>query len=328
MDRLVEIFSRLLQTIILFSVPLMAFAGESKSVDDSATQHPLPDRWKLYAMPAERSEEWMKANHSDREWQVFLVDAKLKIEKARERSRNSDIPEGDIRPFKIVPALDMGGYRPSMADHFLKVEDGWILGFNAGEFGGGLYWFDVNGKSRYRLELGKDESAISPDNVHELISYKDSVLAFEGLAHLLSSEGKVVKATRQADGKWKAELFAKLPGAPYVVVKEKEESWVVVTSGSALRLKSDGKLEELVKMNFISLLYPSSMVKAPDGALYIGMRHFVARLLPEKNSYRIELLVPEDLPLFTPGKLGEAIPPTSERREGDQGRRRGGTGNR
>ena len=35
--------------------------------------------------------------------------------------------------------------------HVLGVADGWLVGFNAGEFGGGLWWFSFDGKRSKRI---------------------------------------------------------------------------------------------------------------------------------------------------------------------------------
>lgn len=46
-------------------------------------------------------------------------------------------------------------------------------------------------------------------------------------------------------------------------------------------------------------LFANSMVKLPDATLYVGMRHFVGRLVPMADgSYRDELLLPNDRPPF------------------------------
>jgi len=42
----------------------------------------------------------------------------------------------------------------------LEVEDGYLVGFHGGEFGGDLYWFSKNGQKKYK---------ISGDNIVQFI---------------------------------------------------------------------------------------------------------------------------------------------------------------
>ena len=39
-----------------------------------------------------------------------------------------------------------GRHRPSA-----RVDDGWLVGFNKGEFGAALYWFSADGKQNYKI---------------------------------------------------------------------------------------------------------------------------------------------------------------------------------
>ena len=58
---------------------------------------------------------------------------------------------------------------------FARVDDGWLIGFNHGEFGAALYWFSLDGNRNYK---------ISDHQVVDFISTPDGFLAVEGLAHL------------------------------------------------------------------------------------------------------------------------------------------------
>jgi len=188
----------------------------------------------------------------------------------------------------------------------VPVEDGWIVGFDAGEWGGGLYWFNHTGTEHYQLSTNKPAGTFDADNVQSLLPCKEGVLAVQGLDHMGLDCGKVEKITRQKDGRWRADLLVDLGNAPSVSLKDGDNQWIIVTTERILRLHVDGTLQPLAQAAFMGSLYPNSIAKAPDGVMYIGMRHFVARLIPDGQSYRVELLVPTDLSLFDPDPADDA----------------------
>jgi hypothetical protein len=55
-----------------------------------------------------------------------------------------------------------------------------LVGYSSGEFGGGLYWYDSGGKLRQKL---------LDENVVRLLLMPEGVLAFSGVAHMLTDVG-------------------------------------------------------------------------------------------------------------------------------------------
>jgi hypothetical protein len=180
----------------------------------------------------------------------------------------------------------------------MQTADGWIVGFDAGEFGGGLYWFNADGTKHYQINLDRPVDEFDSENVRNIFTYRDSVIVLQGLAHMSLDRGKVIRLSRQRDGRWRAALLCKLNGEPQVCLQDGDGSWIIVTHKTILRMKADGKQQTLGTSEFTSGLYPNSIARTLDGVIYLGMRHFVARLIPTDKHYRAELLVPTDLPLF------------------------------
>jgi hypothetical protein len=200
-------------------------------------------------------------------------------------------------------------YHRSFAPRFLgrrtvmKAPDGWIVGFDAGEWGGGLYWFSPDGKEHYQITPPHPVGWLDAENVRDILPDGNSYLVAQGLAHLSLDQGKVVRLTRQGKGRWIAKRVADLGSAPCLCLKDVEDSWIIFTNEAMVRLRPDGSLIQLGHFEFNGWLYPNSIARAGDGAIYVGMRHFVARVLPEGDHYQAELLVPDDLPLFDPETL-------------------------
>jgi hypothetical protein len=184
-------------------------------------------------------------------------------------------------PFETDPELS-GGSRGTRTS--IKVEDGWIVGFNTGEFGAALWWFSPDGKARYK---------ISKHWVVNLVPTTAGLLVVEGLAHGFASDGSIVRLSRDATGRWRTDPFCKLDHAPYATAKAADGSLVIVTSKQLIRVNpSSKKIDIIADDMFWGTLYPNSIVIAPSGAIYIGTRHGVAKIEKLAKNAKISWLQP------------------------------------
>ena len=246
--------------------------------DDPVYPHELR-RWQEVAVPA-RSDAgcrrvWLfAANYSTYEWRVFVQDgepqAQLKSEMPAVRPRRPD----------FTPRADGLGLAPNV----IEVADGWLVGFNQGEFGAALYWFSRDGENRYKV------------SAHQVVGFfpraDGSVDAPEGLAHLGLSRGTLIRVVRlEADGRWQAETLQALPGAPYAGVRCRDGSLLLVLASALVRIDVDGRSTTLLGDVPWSGLYPNSCVLSPDERqLFVGMRQFVGEF--DLAARRLRLLVP------------------------------------
>ncbi|GGA80125.1 hypothetical protein GCM10011521_17960 [Arenimonas soli] len=107
----------------------------------------------------------------------------------------------------------------------LRVEDGWIVGSNRGEWGGEIAFVPDIGKPRIFLS----------QNVVDLHRLGDQVVAVTGIAHLFLNEGEVFRIQRDASGDWEAKAWRTLPGAPRDSWITRDGAlWIDVVDGSLL----------------------------------------------------------------------------------------------
>ena len=236
-----------------------------------------PEGWALYPTPAAGSQDLRCANYSSKEWMVEADGEGVKV--------NLDAARNHIDP--LPPAINEKNVPGGGARHVLQVEDGWLVGRDAGEFGGGLWWFDSRGGGREQL---------ARDNVVGLSKSSKGVLVLTGLAHLGLDYGSVLLVTGEG-GERKAERLADLGSAPRTFVAESPDSLLVVTTRGLARVTTGGVARQLLPTNY-GLLYPNSMTLSPSGVIHVGMRHFVTRLTPNAGSYREEWFVPADCTRF------------------------------
>lgn len=209
------------------------------------------------------------ANYSKFEWRVFNDDGKAVASSARE-----------------VPAKrpEKPGFLPKTAKFqggsaFAKVDDGWLVGFNQGEFGAALYWFSQDGKRSYK---------ISDHQVVDFASLPDGIYAIEGLAHLSMSAGSVIRIARAtASSHWMATTITKLPFAPYALSLRQDGTMLITLSNSLVSIGPDQTIHTLFSNALWGGLYPNSSIISPDETkLYIGMRQFVGEFDLTTNKFR------------------------------------------
>lgn len=212
------------------------------------------------------------ANSSPYEWRVFLGDG-------RPRARLSgETP--DRRPGRPSFVPRAGKFRGASA--FVPIDDGWLVGFNEGEFGAALYWFSRDGTANYK---------ISDHQVVEFFSLSDGFHAIEGLAHLGLSAGSVIRITRPDPGaRWQAASAAKLPAAPYAVVVRKNGTALIVLSDSLVSVEADRKVRTLLSVPWDGLFPRSVVLSRNEQKLYVGMRQFVGEL--DLTTKKLRFLVP------------------------------------
>lgn len=169
---------------------------------------------------------------------------------------------------------------------------GWAVGFDAGEFGGGLWWFSGNGQQRWRL---------SEENVIGFVPSTRGLLVLDGISHLDLSHGRVLLLSASAEGPPTMRILAELPGAPYAFESLHPDTVIVGTPGGVSRVEASGKIIPLSQSKVLP--HPNSLVVGPSGIIYVGMMHFVLMLTPHEGAYRETWLGPRDCPnLDDPGK--------------------------
>lgn len=223
-------------------------------------------------VPFSISDEALRCgSYSKLEWKVAFKNGRLEIGRV---SRETEL--------KLPFVLDGRGKRSVQ-----KVDDGWLAGFDAGEWGGELWWLGEKGSPRRRL---------SQENVVGLAPASEGFFVFTGLAHLGTDRGGVLLASRGASG-WEARKLAELGSAIWAFAAESSESVLALTTKRLVRVQASGKIDVLLETRYRGL-YPNSLALAEDGAMYVGMRHFITRLTPGASGYTQEWFVPESCRRF------------------------------
>lgn len=190
----------------------------------------------------------------------------------------------DPKADRALPALEVRDW--------IGVEGGFLVGYNSGEWGGGVLWYDSRGKLR---------QSITRENAVRIVETPHGILAFTGLAHLTVDEGHVLRLAR-VGGSWRARRLD-LPGSPRAIRIDSDGSILVVTTEHLVRVVGGSRVERLHAGRWRGL-YPTSIERHADGTLYIGMRSVVVRLRPTSTGYAEDWLAPYDAKKMDPEVAG------------------------
>jgi hypothetical protein len=266
-----QLASGLLIALCLSQPALVSRAAEPEYSRDVTT-------WQAIQVPprgkdSERIVWDYAANYSQLSWHVY-IDSGRPYAKLIESPNDSS---SDLSPFDAKADEYRGARR------FKEVDDGWLVGFNHGEFGGALYWFNRNGTRHYK---------ISSHQIVAFFSLPVGIYAIEGLGHLGISCGSMIHIIRREPAAhWQAFRVIQLPDSPSTVVVRRNGSVLIVLSNSLVSVSPNHQVTTIISDAPWGGLYPSSSILVPDeGRLYVGMRQFVADI--DLTTNRLRLLVP------------------------------------
>jgi hypothetical protein len=244
------------------------------------------DRYGFVALKQRPSQADLQCgNYSRVAWRVSESGVILKI------SKNPDSGLNDYLPFSYEKNPNRIGNR-----HVLKLSDGWLVGFDAGEFGGGLWWFSERGERDSWLKPSPKDPAHPKDiyrteNIQGFSRFGNHTLIFMGLNHLDGRSGRIFRLVNRS-GQWTLKLFTALDTCPYAWVVDHNRLFVLTETGLWL-IHPDGRISKSHSLD-IGLLYPNSMIIGPEGALYIGMHRYVLKLERSRKTWREVWFVQSD----------------------------------
>ena len=238
---------------------------------------PPPSSWVHREAPAPASETIECANLSQREWKIEEKNGQIVPRLTVGTDRGDKIPFSFHATKKDEAALHGTA-------HVHRAADGYWVGFDAGEYGGALYSFSSDGKTRHPL---------STENVIGFGDLRNGTVVVTGLAHLGMSVGHLAIVSGSVDASH-VEPWIDLGGAAETFFVESPESMLVLTTGGLFRITACGDVNRIARTNY-DALYPSSMLADSRGVIWIGMRQFVVRWIPGENgTYREEWLTSSD----------------------------------
>lgn len=253
--------------VLVLATASLAVAQESVSHVEPG----IPAGWVNAPSSKDAPALWQCAKYG-RSWVVSKNQDAIAIEELNIDKQNP-VPV----PRQLKLSKEMIGRRS-----MLHTGDGWLIGFDAGEFGGGLWWFSNDGSEAKKL---------LEQNVHSIYETPDGVFVLAGLAHLGIDNGEIDQFTNKPE-KVSLKYKASLGGSPEASALGPEGQIIIATMGSVLLVDHAGKVHELYRSGE-NLTYPTSVVVKANGDIFVAMRFFVLRLVSDNGAYRADWLMPK-----------------------------------
>jgi hypothetical protein len=170
-----------------------------------------------------------------------------------------------FRELTALPELVRRNFDPNLTA--VEVKDGWLVGYDGGEWGAAVVWYSADGKASRQ---------VCEDPVNQFVTTKDGVFAATGLDHLGFGRGAVIRFV-QKDKTWKPETVAVLPESAAVAASALKDGKLLVATGHrVVRVGPDGTVQTLVSSPSRWPFRPNSVAADDAGRVYFGMRQFVA----------------------------------------------------
>ena len=222
------------------------------------------------------------------EWYVRIGHERVTVDRGTSKAVSA-------LPFSVEPVRTAQGFELQGTQSVVAVVDGYLVGFDAGEFGGGLWWFSADG--RRRRKVAPAPSLISGEwfanNVHGLVVLDQDELSFERLTHLTLDARRVVRVHPEREGHWYGSEFARLSACPHGIVAESESRWLFVTTSGVWRIDAQRHVDPVFRPPRGMLQYPNNRVRNQAGIVHAGMRYWVLRMTPkEAGNYAVQVLLP------------------------------------
>jgi len=288
---------------------MLASAGVVVVVSLAAGQTVVPRDWRrLKVPPTLNSREDRCAGLADAFWRVEFKGGVL----AASRGSSPD-PVRDPVPYELDfdRAIDVPPPEPPdprtgqrgedsavwarryarefAARRAVRVSDGWLIGFDGGEYGGSLWWYPIVAGSGTKL-WERDVQAI------EQLGSAGQYVVLSGLDHGDRS-GTVLWVSHDRDG-WGVRRRVELDGRVWAYAPH-PEGLMIATRTRVSIVVAGGSVKHLVQTPVSAT--PTSLAVSPSGEVAVGRRFFVSLLRPRAESYDEELFIPPACKRFKAG---------------------------
>jgi len=172
------------------------------------------------------------------------------------------------------------------------LDDGALLGYYRGEFGGWLEWLPRDGGASFKREEGAPIAATR---------YRGEILVVEGMAHMKADHGSVLRFERRDGRRWRIHRLAGLDAAPRAALRRGENEWIVLVVDGVVKVELDsGRVQRLYRSREWYDISPYSIQALGQGWL-LGAARGVIHLQPTPDGgYRQRWWIPAQCAALEP----------------------------
>lgn len=155
-----------------------------------------------------------------------------------------------------------------------KCNYGWLVSFDAGEWGASLWWVSNNLSIRKR---------IGNDHVVGFLEMGNSTIMVTGFDHLYDYGGYVYIVEKDDSKGIKQKQIARIESKPEALYLENNQSLLIATKHQLLRVLYNGSVS--VVHDFSCVIIPTSIASDNEGGFYIGTSNYILHIAQEEHKY-------------------------------------------
>lgn len=204
-------------------------------------------------------------------WELSVVGDRIVAETAVAHNRRQTRQDAMRRRDPRAVEINLGMSRPRVVpSQGLAVPEGWLHAFDRGEFGGGIYLFPRKGGKPTR---------VSGDNTSKIVATPKGIFAIQAFAHLVFWFARLVRVEKGPSG-WKTRAVTDLHEAPHAALWDGGR-FLLAMGEYVTTLSLDGTQREIYRG--LGRFRTESMVRRPNGEVWIGSSHGLLRLQPKSD---------------------------------------------
>lgn len=267
---------------MIFSLALLLFFYCSNG---HAIEIQLPQGWVEIEPFADEEQQACRKN-ADLSWIAAINENELIIrERQHSKAKIPAVLATHIEKQKLnrtAPTPDPLNARYASA--LVTLPTGWLVAFDLGEWGGALWWFDLQGEG----------TQLYYENVRQLLHFEDTIYAATGLAHLGSDRGALLIFSIGDDGIPKIADTIQAPASLRAISITKYGIIGATFNGPVIFSKNgivqyDGSSDRHDQ----HVNYPNTISADEAGVVYIAGRYSVARYDSLPDDFSATWLVPK-----------------------------------
>jgi hypothetical protein len=204
--------------------------------------------WKSHSIPKNK-DTLISYNWSSSWWVVYVKNEEIYTYK-----KNINIK--DALPFDTRSTQEEKLFNISGERSVLKVDNGYLVGMNYGEWGGDFSWYS---------RLGGVHKKISGDQILKFLVIRQEIFALNGYGDILQVE--------KTKAGWSTKNYIKFPIDQNLIsfALDSQGNFIVITNSSLLKIDKEKKITTIIENGFwLPYLHPTSMVIVND-IVYAGM---------------------------------------------------------
>ncbi len=196
-------------------------------------------------------------------WQLYDENESIKVKELKQW-----MSQGDSLPYSkdfLSKKFDLTNGKRTIK----KVDNGYLITYNHGEFRSALYYLSFDGQQSYNITP-------ADIRINDFFEFNSKLYAIEGISHLGMEHGSLIEFYMDKNV-WNYKLILNFDEEPEKVFQRGEETFIITTN-YILKLEPDFTLTNVIKSPFQWGIFRPNSAFIIKKNLYIGMNGGILKI--------------------------------------------------